>query len=108
MNLREIRPWAQTWFALELVVILAATMAGFLVCPFLWGWYGLTGLAVGVGMSLFVGAVTYGFLAWIGYDARRSVHQVHGEHRKERPGPDGDLTDVAGAPALPPWMGVKP
>jgi hypothetical protein len=106
MNLREIRPWAQTWFALELVTALAVMLAGLLVCPFLWGWYGTTGLLIGLAMSLVGAVVVFGFLTWVGYDARRSAKQVHSEHLKERPDPTGDLTDVASAPVMPPWMGT--
>lgn len=105
LKLREIRPWAQTWFALELLVAFAVLAGGLVVCPFLWGWYGTTGLLAGLIMSAVAAVMVFGFLVWVGQDARRAQPEVHREHAKEKPQPDGDMTDVASGPSLPPWMG---
>jgi hypothetical protein len=108
LKLREIRPWAQTWFALELLVAFAVLAAGLAVCPFAWGWYGVNGLLAGLAMSAAAAAIVFGFLVWVGRDARRAQPEVHREHVKEKPLPNGDLRDVVSAPDLPPWMGVGP
>lgn len=108
MNLRDIRPWAQTWFALKLVVAFALLIGGLLISPFLWGWDGGLGLILGLQLAATAALALFVFFAWVDRDVRLHAAEIHRRHRHERPAPDGDLTDVAGAPSLPPWMGVGP
>lgn len=103
-----IRSWAKTWFGLELIVTLAVLLAGLACVPFLWGWYGMAGLLVGLTASAVASAGIFAFLRWMGRDVRSSLPQIHAEHHHKKAEPDGDLTEVASAPVLPPWMGTGP
>jgi hypothetical protein len=50
---------------------------------------------------------TLGVVYWIFRDARNTAAQLRlspKEHRPE-PGPDGDMSDVAGIPRRDPWLG---
>jgi hypothetical protein len=106
MNLRSIRPWAQIVFSLDLMILAAVALIGLIAMPFLWAFDGGLGLLFGFGITTFVALCVFAYAAWIDRDARRSIAEARREHRKARPGPDGDMTDVAGAPDPPPWMGV--
>ena len=89
-----------------MIVAFAVLAAGLVAAPFLMGWYGMPGLLVGLALSAVAAVGMFAFLRWVGRDASRSYPKIHEEHRHEKARPDGDLTDVAGAPDLPPWMGT--
>jgi hypothetical protein len=109
MRLSTIRSWAQTFVYLDFLCCFAwaavAATLGLLLMLTCW-LLGQDALAVVVVPLVLQGLALLLFVAWMTGDARRAHHAVHSAHRKEKPGPDGDLTDVASAPALPPWMGV--
>jgi hypothetical protein len=88
----------------RMLTAFAILALGLMAWPFLWLWGGMAGLFAGL-MTVAAAFVGAALLSLVGRDARRALPKVHGEHRRERPEPDGDLTDVAGAPDLPPWMG---
>jgi hypothetical protein len=105
----SIRSWVQAFVYLDFLCLFAWAVATatlglllMLTCLLL----GQFVLAVVATLLALQGLALLGFVAWMTRDARQSRQAVHRAHRKARPGPDGDLSDVAGAPALPPWMGV--
>jgi hypothetical protein len=109
MRLTTLRSWAQVFIYLDFLCYLvwagvAATL-GVLVAVFALLLGSMT-LTIGTGVAALHGVALLLFLAWMTGDARRSWKEIHRAHRRERPGPNGDLTNVASAPALPPWMGV--
>jgi len=106
LKFREIRPWAKTIFGLELIAAFAVLAAGMASIPFTMGWYGTPGLLMSLALSALASVITFGFLTWIGRDARRSYAQIHEQHKQEKARPGGDLTDVVSAPDLPPWTGT--
>jgi len=105
LKLREIRPWAKTWFSLELILTFAVLVAGLSAVPLLWGWDGPPGVIAGLALSAGAAVAIFAFFRWMKHNARRSLPGVHEEHRRRWSDAKEDLTDVAAAPDLPPWMG---
>jgi hypothetical protein len=52
------------------------------------------------------GALAFlGFFFWISRDARKVGKELRRQRKHPKPRPDGDMSDVAGIPQQPPWMG---
>ena len=106
--MRRIRKWAKTFaywdllFSLAWDVLLVTFCLVFLVVVLIRGRYdqvpGLLGTAL-------AGVAFLGFAAWVARDARRASRALRQRRKQGGPRPDGEMSDVAGKPDRPPWMG---
>jgi hypothetical protein len=110
MLLTTLRSWAQAVISIYLLaqvawwVVVGLLGSALVVYMLIKGDYGL---AIGTGVGVFGALAALAFLAWMTVDAEKSYAEVHRQHLKEKPEPDGDMTKVAGGPAdMPPWMGA--
>jgi len=105
---RKLRNWARTFIYLDMLFyavwcVVAATFGTlFLIVAVIQGdWersLSLLGTAAG-------SAAILGFFYWVYRDARKASKEMRRQRRQSRPRPDGDMSDVAGLPQRPPWMG---
>ena len=110
MVLQNVRNWAKSLVYLELMGHVAWSVAAVLVGSLLIIYCLVAGQMDRVTSllgSMMAGLALLGFLAWMTIDARKHLRKIHRGHRREiKPGPDGNMADVANLPHLPPWMGT--
>jgi hypothetical protein len=93
-----------------LMYLLAIFVVGIVVAAFM-GLVAASGGDVNVSPVLLGAAVimmgTLGVIIWLFRDARATQKKGHPFQKKNRPrpGPDGDMSDVAGIPHRDPWLG---
>jgi hypothetical protein len=110
MLLKTLRSWAQAVISVYMLAQIAwwvvvgafgLVLVGYMLIK------GDYGLAIGTGIGVFGALAALAFLAWITVDAEKSYADIHRQHLKEKPEPNGDMTNVAAGPTTsPPWMGT--
>jgi hypothetical protein len=106
--LRGVRQWAQTFIYLDWLFALAWLAAGAVL--------GLLALTVVLGrgeyrqvpailVPVLAVVLLFAFVRWVSRDARQASKRLRAERGQAKPRPDGDMSDVAGLPSRPPWMG---
>jgi hypothetical protein len=106
--LRKTREWARTFLSLDLLF----TVAGYVVAAVFGTLFLIVVILRGDQEQILpllgtvVGAlVILGFFSWISRDARKAGQELRRQRKRSRARPDGDGSDVAGAPRQPPRMG---
>jgi choline-glycine betaine transporter len=106
--LQKIRQWGQTFIYLDLMF----TMTWFVVCAVFALIFlvivlirGQNEMIIPLLIPLVVILTILGLAHWVARDARKASKALRYERRRRKPGPDGDMSDVAGIPKRPPWMG---
>jgi hypothetical protein len=65
---------------------------------------GLAGLSDLIPTAVVV-LLILGMLTWVLRDARQESKRLRQEYEERKPSADGDVSEVAGIPPRPPWMG---
>ncbi len=106
--LRQMRRWGRAFLYLDLMSTAAWYIAAAVIGTLLL----VVAFARGQDDQIFPllvavlwAVAVLGFFGWVFRDARAARKELRRQRHKPKARPDGDLTDVAGTPQRPPWMG---
>ena len=106
--LRIVRDWARIWLLVEIVldlawVVLAAGLGCVSVIVVIVR--GDAGQAPEVFLGGLLAIAFLGFLTWLSHDVRKAAKELRRKRKRAKAYPDGDMSEVAGVPKHPSWMG---